>query len=179
MKRKKMLLATTAGLVWLAPMIGYGLTVNPSRAEVTVEFVAMDQLTDIQQGSVPFGRLDSVVLEEIEKQFRDTAQKYLPAEYSLQVRVTDIDLAGDREPWPPVNGEYRIMRDIYPPRINFEYSIMDANERIVAAGSETLRDINYQQNFKATYFDLNKTAPYVSDLVAIWIKGKMRRVIDS
>ena len=77
---------------------------------------------------------------------REMGERYVPAGMRLEIKVTDIDLAGDFEPWRgPQFGHVRITRDIYPPRICLEFRLTDGSGGSVSAGKRALRDIAYQQ----------------------------------
>ena len=65
-------------------------------------------------------------------QIEKRADSALPAGYTLSVVVSDVDLAGDDEPWVVKWADVRVVRAIYPPRINFEYTIKNASGRVLA-----------------------------------------------
>jgi hypothetical protein len=59
----------------------------------------------------------------------------------LEVTFTDVKLAGQYEPWRgPAYNDVRIVRDIYPPRIDLRFSLSDANGNVIASGERKLRD---------------------------------------
>ena len=59
----------------------------------------------------------------------------------LRVTVTDVDMAGDFEPWRgPRFDDVRIVKDIYPPRIELRFRLLDANGSVLREGERTLRD---------------------------------------
>jgi hypothetical protein len=60
--------------------------------------------------------------------------------------VTQVDLAGDCEPWRgPQFERVRVYRDIYSPRIDLEFRVTDGEGRLVREGQRSLRDLNYLQ----------------------------------
>ena len=67
----------------------------------------------------------------------------------LDVTITDIKLAGACEPWRGPQFRYiRYMKDIYPPRIDLDFSLTSASGKVLRSGSRKLRDIGYlQSNF--------------------------------
>jgi hypothetical protein len=60
------------------------------------------------------------------------------------VRITNIDLAGEFEPWRgPQFDRVRIMRDVYPPRFALEFRLTDARGAVVKEGQRVLLDQLY------------------------------------
>jgi hypothetical protein len=73
-------------------------------------------------------------------------ERYVPAGIQLEITVTDIDLAGDFEPWRgPQFSQVRITRDIYRPHISLEFRLTDASGSVVSAGQREISDIAYQE----------------------------------
>ena len=68
----------------------------------------------------------------------------LPAGQQLAVTLTDIKLAGAFEPWRgPQFDDVRIVKDIYPPRIDLRFTLKSADGAILAEGERTLRDVGF------------------------------------
>jgi len=60
---------------------------------------------------------------------------------TLKVTITDIQRAGQCEPWRGPNlDDTRIIKDIYPPSISLHFSLAEADGRVVSEGDRTLRD---------------------------------------
>jgi hypothetical protein len=107
-------------------------------ATATVEFVKPDEFTDA-------GRRHSYVdrdatLEAIRRHLVEQAAKRLPADESLAISVTDVDLAGSFEPWQRFSNEIRVVKDIYPPKIDLRFRLTRADGSVVKEGERTLRD---------------------------------------
>ena len=59
-------------------------------------------------------------LEMLRRYLTEVADSYIPDGCKLTMTFTDIDLAGDFEPWRgPQADDIRIIRDIYPPNFKF------------------------------------------------------------
>jgi len=80
-------------------------------------------------------------LDPLAKYLRTRAERVLPAGERLEVTFTDVQRAGNYEPWHgPRLDDVRIVRDIYPPRIELRFRLLDANGSVLREGERTLRD---------------------------------------
>ena len=83
-------------------------------------------------------------VHELASHLEKTARARLAPGQQLQVRITDIDLAGDYEPWQgPRMSEVRMLRDIYPPRIALHYTLQAADGSVLADADQVLTDPGY------------------------------------
>ncbi len=83
-------------------------------------------------------------LKDLQKYLVRRADARLPEGYHLDVRFNDIKLAGSFEPWRgPAMDNVRIVKDIYPPRIDLSFTLADANGRVIDSGDRKLRDIAF------------------------------------
>jgi hypothetical protein len=69
----------------------------------------------------------------------EQAAPRLPAGQRLEVRITDVQRAGGFEPWR-TRTDVRIVRDIYPPRIDLEFKRLAADGSTLQSGTRKLRD---------------------------------------
>ena len=91
----------------------------------------------------------------------------------LTVTFTDIDLAGEFEPWRgPQFDEVRIVKDIYPPGFKFAYTLTDANGKVLKEGTENIRDMNFQMRL---LIDTNDTLRYEKDILTDWMRMTLGR----
>ena len=69
------------------------------------------------------------------------AESLLPEGQSLAVRLNDIDLAGEYEPWSGSRYDHvRIVRSMYPPSIDLTFTLRDAQGNVLREGTSKLRD---------------------------------------
>ncbi len=74
---------------------------------------------------------------------RETSKQLRPGE-RMGIVFHDVDLAGDFEPGGlSSTGDVRIVREIYPPRLKFEYTIVDQTDTVVAQGTVTLSNHDF------------------------------------
>jgi hypothetical protein len=143
------------------------------RAEVT--FSDPDKFTDAansQRGS-DFGRDGN--LQDLREHVLRKANSYVPEGQKLEVTITDVDLAGEIEPWrSPQAHDVRIIKDIYTPRIDLSYRLIDsATGAVVKEGTSKLRDLNFTMNLHA-----NRQDPrvYEKALLDDWLRREFGRV---
>lgn len=83
-------------------------------------------------------------LEPLKDHLIKRATRMLPPGERLEVTITDIKLAGAYEPWHGASMSHvRIMKDVYPPRIDLTFKLLNADGAVLREGSRTLRDIGF------------------------------------
>jgi len=114
----------------------------------------------------PFGRsnidVDSWVARVVPPIVQNTP------EMQLSIKVTDVKLAGDFEPWlgVPFN-QTRIIKSIYPPRIVLEFRLIDDNGRVIKEGKRELTDVDYQRRDSRLRED---SLRYEKELLGDWMR---------
>ncbi len=140
------ILATFA--LWLggiAPLAAAAAT--PAESSVTVTYVNPAQFTEnrLYGRQDRFNRID--YLAQLKAYLIKQAQAVLKPGQRLHVDITDIRLAGAYEPWRGSQWDYvRIMRDVYPPRIDLDFKLVDQDGKVLREGKRTLRDLDYLQS---------------------------------
>lgn len=88
------------------------------------------------------------VFYNLEKHFAKMSEK-LPEGQTLKVNVTDLDLAGD------VNAggieRIRVIKDLYFPRIKFDYQLTDGTGSELKSGGINLKDMNFMMGSNLKY----------------------------
>lgn len=80
-------------------------------------------------------------LDALSLHLAERAAVLLPPGQRLEVEITDVRRAGNVEPWRgPQGGDVRIVRDLYPPRIDLDFRRLDADGRVLQQGRRELRD---------------------------------------
>ncbi len=110
-------------------------------ATAEVEFVNPQKFTD---AGTPRQYVDrDANLTNIRNHLVKQAASLLPADEKLVMQVTDVDLAGSFEPWQLYSREVRIVKEIYPPKIDFKFKLTRADGSIVKEGERSLRDTGF------------------------------------
>ena len=103
---------------------------------------------DIEEGNENRKYFRERTFENFEKHFTKLAEK-LPEGQILKIDVTNVDLAGDTY----VGGInlLRIVEDIYFPRMDFSYQLINADGGEVVSGKVKLRDMNFLRRNNLRY----------------------------
>ena len=107
-------------------------------------------------------------------QIEKRAYSALPAGDTLSVVVSDVDLAGDYEPWVVNWADVRVVRAIHPPRINLECTIKNASGRVLARAKRDLTDSAF---LPTLMIDCNDTLRPEKALIDSWIRRDIRRAV--
>ncbi|ROH87923.1 DUF3016 domain-containing protein [Pseudomethylobacillus aquaticus] len=135
-------------------------------AAVQVEFVQPEQFTDAGDS---FNQVRPGTLKLLSNYLVKQAQSKLPAGQRLNIAITDIDLAGNFEPWNWQARDVRIVRDIYPPRIALRYTLQDADGTVLREGERVLRNAAFQMTVLGSSSDLVR---YEKALLADWLASE-------
>ncbi|MFC5576852.1 DUF3016 domain-containing protein [Lysobacter niabensis] len=111
-------------------------------------------------------------VEELAEHLRKSAARRLPAGERLDVNITDIDLAGDYEPWRGVNfQDTRFLLDIYPPRMTLTFTRTDANGTVISQGERKLNDMAYLMS-SAVVGRTSDTLRYEKNMINRWLSSE-------
>ena len=172
MNLKSLLLTCLAGTVAAAPLSA-AVSVAPGvESRIAVIFAQPQNFTDVKRSYMDDTSVE--LLGEIQKSIRETGERAVPEGMKLEIRVTDIDLAGDFEPWHGARlNDVRILRGIYPPRIKLEFQLTDRGGHVVRSGQRSLSDLAYRTRLTWPNSDYLR---YEKDLVRDWYRTEFRDV---
>ena len=118
-------------------------TASGPASRIAVVFVQPQHFTDVRYSKAEPNSV--ALLGELHTFMCKMGERYVPTGMQLEIKVTDIDLAGDFEPWRgPQFGDVRITREIYPPHIPLEFRLTDSSGNVVSAGKREISDSAYQ-----------------------------------
>ena len=148
---------------------------NPATAtaqlvpQVSVVFIEPEKFTDARRSEL--APTSEGVLRELEKFLVDAGARYLPDTMKLNIRVTDVDLAGDFELFRgPQADHVRISKGLYPPRIVLEFEVTDGAAAVVKSGKRELTDINYQLR---SVYPREDYLRYEKDILRDWLRADL------
>jgi hypothetical protein len=107
-------------------------------------------------------------LKPLKAYIAQRASRVLTAGQRLDIEVSDVDLAGEYEPWRgPRMDDVRIIKDIYPPRIDLDFTLYGADGKVLRQGHRQLRDLSFlSRNFGADQDSLR----YEKSLIDQWLR---------
>ena len=119
-------------------------TATPPDSRISVTFVQPERFTDAKDSLLGSPKGTADLLAEIDRYLHTAGVRYVPAGLTLNLTITNIDLAGEFEPWRgPQFDRVRIMREIYPPRFTLEFRLTDSSGAVVKEGQRVLLDQLY------------------------------------
>lgn len=135
---------------------------------VKVEWQDPSSFRDIKTSSGIQSRYEARLFDSLTKELDKNAQRVLKDNQTLELVVSDLDLAGDMRPTFGATSvsELRIVKDLYPPRMTFSYRVLE-DSKVIMIGDEKLIDMNFLHHVKSTR---NKTAEYESKMLEDWLK---------
>jgi len=133
-----------------------------------------ENFTDVKDSDLPTDKGRDSILSTFRAFLVDRADRLLPEGYSLAITFTDIDLAGDFEPWRGSQfSEVRIVKAVYPPAFKFTYTVTDASGRVVKQGTENIRDLSFQNRLT---IDNSDPLRYEKDILDDWTRANLRNL---
>ena len=171
MKLHRLLVVSLLGLVPLAR------AASPAPTDVRAEvlFLEPEKFTDVKDSSMGGDVHRTTYLDQIRDHLIQQARYFVPVGSRLQVTFTDIDMAGDFEPWRgPQFNDIRIVKDLYPPRLVFSFRLTDAEGNVVKEGRRDLRDMAFMM--KLTMATQSDTMRHENALLDDWLRAEFPRV---
>jgi hypothetical protein len=139
----------------------------PAAAKVKLTFVDAEKFTDISVNGATDKTSADLVFRELDRHLAAQAKRRLASGQTLTITMRDIDLAGAVEPWRgPEFGRIRYMRDTHPPRLVFDYQLVDAAGAVVKEGAEKLTNLTFRYQTPTTERD---TTYYEKQLLTDWM----------
>jgi hypothetical protein len=146
------------------------LAVPADAASVAIEWQDPGKYRDMRAGNEGQRNFEQRVTAALTRSFEDAAADHLPAEQTLRLTITDVDLAGDVEYFfVDFPQGIRVMRDVYFPSIRFAYELRDAGGNVIASGEENIKDMGYR--FSGMNFINDPEFNYEDRLIHDWVAG--------
>ncbi len=170
----KKVLRALSGIVFGMSMIVVTSSALADASRVKVTWAPFDTLSEVKQNQMKRGWLRPEDWSKgLGKYLSERADAQLPPDQQLEVTIDDIKLAGDYEPWRgPQAQDIRVMKDIYPPRIDLHYRLIGADGKTLRESQSKLRDLSYLQNNVVP----TDTDPlrYDKHMIDTWIRTEFR-----
>jgi hypothetical protein len=135
---------------------------------IVVTFRDADKFTDAREN---WGEgTDPGYLDTISDYVKSKASAHVKPDQKLEVEFSDIDLAGDFNPARVGQGDVRIVRDIYMPRMALTFKLTGADGTVIKEGQRSLSDMNFMTNISIV--DRSEPLFYDKELLADWIRDE-------
>jgi hypothetical protein len=86
-------------------------------------------------------------LKPLKAYIAERASRVLAPGQRMDIEVTDVKRAGEYEPWRgPRFDDVRIIKEVYPPRIDLNFTLYDGDGKVVKQGSRKLRDVAFMSH---------------------------------
>jgi hypothetical protein len=169
----------TSHLIWLSSlslMAGLVQGADPdtkaTKPQVEVVFVEPEKFTDLRVDYYASTEPSARAQQELREHLVRAGQSCLKPGQTLLVRITNVDLAGDFEPWRgPDFDHIRILRDIYPPAITLEFRLTGADGKVLAEGKRELRELGYLTSLALPNWDPLR---YDKEMLRSWLRRECK-----
>ena len=154
-------------IISVLSLVAITLLLMPSAFAATTEVTWGDykKFRDIDSGNEHRKPFRERTFKEFEKHFTKLAST-LPEKQMLKVDVTDVDLAGDTR-FDSTN-QIRVVKDLYFPRLNFSYTLIDEKGQVIQEETIVLKDMNFMQGGNLKY--RSKALGYEKKMLDKWFK---------
>lgn len=163
-------LAIVTGAQAAAPVTG-------ANGVAEVNFLEPKKFTDVKDNDMgDYER--TTYLDSIRDHVLEQAKRFVPAGHRLAVTFTDIDMAGDFEPWRgPRFSDIRIVKDIYPPRVELSFQLTDAEGNVIKQGKRELRDLAFMMKINMSFRD--DPVRHEKALLDDWFRSEFPKTRDA
>ena len=164
------ILCSIAGLICATGlMAATDAPVTPSAVEVSFE--KPEEFTDFTHSYTQKDYQQDGLMAEIREHVQQRAASRLAAGQKLVVKFTDIDLAGDFEPWRvSTNQDIRIVKDLYPPRMKLEFKLLNADGSVAAEGKRSLVNLGFMSSLA---FPQSDPLRYDKEMLTDWLRTEL------
>lgn len=146
-----------------------------SAGTITAEYADVDDFTDFSVYGLSEERTLKIFQTELKDVLPSLAEKYLSEGETLVIRFTDIDMAGDIQPWRNTyNADIRYIEAVYPPRLKFTYTLTDSEGTVLEEGEESVSDLAFQMDTAASFRANSENFYYETDLLRDWMRKTFR-----
>jgi hypothetical protein len=146
------------------------------QSNVSIEWVKPKKFRDVRHPTMSRQRYTESVLLELKTFFSSLGER-LPEGYKLNLKVTNLDLAGTVQS-PAMAGlrnfsnggmdDYRIVRDIDIPRMAFSYELVDEQGKVLKQEDVDLKDMSFLS--RAGSVSKNTSLRYEKEMISRWFK---------
>ena len=157
------------GLVLQGAAFAASAQTERSKDAVQVEFQRPEQFTDAAERNPADDQARTFFLEQLARYLAARAAPLLRPGQRLSIVITDVDRAGAYEPWRRKLGDVRIVRNVYPVRIDLAFRLEDGNGVVLEQGERKLRDSYFLDRWHTP----NDPLRYEKALLDDWLEREL------
>lgn len=150
------------------------LSVSSNAASLEIKWTNIEKFADVRADYTGVTEYREYIVFNIEKHFKKLASK-LPENQTLRVEVQDIDLAGDIKMFDA--RLIRVVKQGQPPRIAFNYQLIDVNKNIIKGGDENIRNASFMNTISSRL--KNSAFGFEKSLLNKWYKKSLKPLESS
>lgn len=171
MKKSRILFLAACGLISLDAARAYDPVKGLARTEVV--FFEPEKFTDVRENGLSDSEKDrTAILGELRAHIIKSANRLLAAGQQLKITITDVDLAGEFEPWRGGSmADIRIVKDIYAPDIKLSFQLTAQDGTVIKQGDRHLRDMGFMMSLS---IDKNDSRRYEKEMLDNWLRQELR-----
>lgn len=166
--KQKLLLTAIALLLATAPS-AY------AAEKVKVNWFEPENYTDVRATNGGNKRFRKAVFAQLEKHFEKKAAKVLPEGMTLNIKVTNLNLAGDVRYNFGANQEIRVVKPLYWPQIEFEYEVLDRGN-VIKSDAVKLKDMAFMDKLRMA--SRSSSYHYEKALINDWFTETVKPVLE-
>lgn len=114
-----------------------------SEGPVQVEWQDPSGFSEIRYSRNRFEARRGDWVRKLAEHLQEEAAEAIPPGERLEVLITDIELAGEYEPLGASMRDVRVVRDLYPPRMELRFVRHGADGVVLDRGTRSLRDLGF------------------------------------
>lgn len=138
----------------------------PSPVEVTFDKSA--EFSDFTQSHTSKDYQQEPLMAEFRQFLQDKIAPRLAPGQRVEIKFTNIDLAGDFEPWHGPNAQdIRIVKEIYPPRATLDFRVLNADGSVAAEGHRELQKLGFMIS---PGFPTSDPLRYEKEMLNDWVR---------
>jgi hypothetical protein len=147
---------------------------NVTAADITVNFPNSDKYTECRESMS--GPTSTYYLDLLRDHLKERAPQYLQRGQKLTVTFNDIDLAGDFVPSGRADSDrIRIVKTIYRPRMDINFTLTGADGAVVKEGQRTLMNLDYQMDSTMNMTTGNQPLFYDKQQLTRWLQNEFKQ----
>jgi hypothetical protein len=144
---------------------------------VTLAYGDVETFRDFEYAGRSEKKTAPTFTRELTQFFSRVAPRYL-SDHTLEITFTDIDLAGEIQPWRSLsNPDIRFVKSIYPPRAEFSYVLRGPDGEIAAQGDTKLVDLAF--NFGVHARASSEPFYYEQEMLREWLREDISPLVKT